>query len=144
MIHVSQKNLDKSYKHLKQESQKNTANGNAKLLLFVYAIECGLKSLLLKKKHIKDTYKFVQLMRSEGEKSLNHDLRLLLTKLDSGLRLPENIQFKTRSSSSETVPLSDLHQALRYGGTFSDPEEKNRLEIKLNHIDSWLQEALAQ
>ncbi len=141
MIHVSQKNLDKSYKHLKQESKKNTANGNAKLLLFIYAIECGLKSLLLKRKQIKDTYKFMQ---DGGEKSLNHDLRLLLTKLNSGLRLPENIQFKTRSNAPETVPLSDLHQALRYGGTFSDPEEKNRLEVKLNDIDSWLQKELAQ
>lgn len=65
MIHVSRKNLDKFYKHLKQESKKNTANCNAKLLLFVYAIECGLKSLLLKRKQIKDTYKFVQ---NEGGK----------------------------------------------------------------------------
>ena len=141
MIHVSRKNLDKSYKHLKQESKKNTANGNAKLLLFVYAIECGLKSLLLKRKQIKDTYKFVQ---NEGENSLNHDLRSLLTKLYSRHRLPENIQFKTRSSASETVPLSDLHQALRYGGTFSNPEEKNSIEKKLYRIDSWLQEELAQ
>lgn len=144
MIHVSQKNLDKSYNHLKQEARKNTANGNAKLLLFVYAIECGLKALLLRRKHIKDTFKFVQLMRSEGENSLNHDLRSLLTKLNSGLRLPENIQVKTRSNVPEIVPLSDLHQALRYGGTFSTPEEKNRLEIKLNDIDSWLQKELAQ
>ncbi len=141
MIHVSQKNLDKSYKHLKLESAKNTHNGNAKLLLFVYAIECGLKSLLLRRKQIKDTYKFIQ---AEGDKSLNHDLRSLLTKLYSTHRLPESVQFKTRTNSSETIPLSDLHQALRYGGTFTNPEEKNRLEIKLNNIDSWLREELAQ
>ncbi len=139
MIHVSQKNLDKSYRHLKQECQRNRSGSNAKLLLFIYAIECGLKALLLKRKKRKDTFK---LRENEGTKSLTHDLRSLLTQLHSPRHLPENFQFQTRSKVNETVPLIDLHQALRYGGTFHMQEEKINLESKLKEIDSWLQEAL--
>ncbi len=139
MIHVSQKNLDKSYRHLKQQCKRNLSGSNAKLLLFLYAIECGIKALLLKRKNIKDTFKLLQ---NEGTGSLSHDLRFLLTQLHSPHHLPENFQFQTRSKANETVSMIDLHQALRYGGTFHIQEEKNKLEIKLKKIDSWLQEAL--
>lgn len=140
MIHVSQKNLDKSYRHFKQECKKNHPTSNAKLLLFIYAIECGIKALLLKRKNIKDTFK---LQAHEGTGSLSHDLRGLLTRLRSPHRLPENFKFITRIKTPQTVSLSDLHQALRYGGTFFDSDEKKKLEKKLKIIDSWLQEELA-
>lgn len=139
MIHVSQKNLDKSYRHLKQECQKNHSGSNGKFLLFIYAIECGIKALLLKRKNIKDTFKLLQ---NEGPGNLTHDLRYLLIQLHSPHRLSENFQFQTRSKANETVSLIDLHQALRYGGTFHIQGEKNKLESKLKKIDSWLQEEL--
>lgn len=139
MIHVSQKNLDKSYRHLMQECGKNSPGTNAKMLLFIYAVECGIKALLLKRKNIKDTFKIPEDQRSG---SLTHDLRGLLAKLHSPHRLPENFQFLTRSKIPETVPLTDLHQALRYGGTFINSKEKSKLEGKLQKIDSWLQEEL--
>jgi hypothetical protein len=140
MIHVSQKKLDKSYRHLKQEYKKNSPGSNAGLLLFVYAIESGVKALLLKRKNMIDTFK---LQKNEGKRSLTHDLRFLLTTLHSPHRLPENFQFLTRSKNPETVSQTDLHQALRYGGVFLKPDEKNGLENKLEKIDSWLQEELA-
>jgi hypothetical protein len=140
MIHVSQKKLDKSYRHLKQECKKNSPGSNAKLLLFIYAVESGVKALLLKRRHITDTFKLLQ---NEGKENLTHDLRLLLTNASYPHRLPENLKFLTRSKTPETVPLVDLHQALRYGGTFADLNKKNKLEAKLQKIDSWLQEELA-
>jgi len=139
MIHVSQKKLDKSYRHLKQEYKKNSSGSNAGLLLFVYAVESGVKALLLKRKHITDTFK---LWKNEGTENLTHDLRRLLTNASYPHRLPENFKFLTRSKAPETVSLVDLHQTLRYGGTFFDSNEKNSLETKLQKIDSWLQEEL--
>ncbi|WP_024336737.1 hypothetical protein [Desulfotignum balticum] len=143
MIHVSQKKLDNSYRHLKQECLKNSAGSNARLLLFVYAIECGVKALLLKRKHLTDTYK---LSMNEGNNKLSHDLRKLLSSLNYPFfqHFPENIKFLIRSKNPEAVPHKELHQALRYGGTFSNPVEKNGLEIKLTKIDSWLQEELTR
>ncbi|MEA1967074.1 MAG: hypothetical protein U9N77_02485 [Thermodesulfobacteriota bacterium] len=140
MIHVSRKKLDKSYRHLKRESEKNSPGSNAKLLLFIYAVESGIKALLLKRKHLTDTFK---LWKNDGTENLTHDLRLLLTNASYPRRLPENFKFLTRSNTPETVSLVDLHQVLRYGGTFSDSSEKNTLEVKLQKIDSWLQEELA-
>ncbi len=139
MIHVSQKNLDKSYRHLKQECQKNSSGSNAKLLLFIYAVECGMKALLLKRKNIKDTFK---LLKNEGRRNLSHNLKSLLIQLHSPYRLPENFQFRTRSKVNETVALINLHQALRYGGTLHIQDDKSSLESKLTKIDSWLQEEL--
>ncbi len=141
MIHVSQKRLAKSYRHLKQEYKRNSSGSNAGLLLFIYAIESGVKALLLKRKNIIDTFK---LQKNEENSSLTHDLRLLLANLHSPHRIPENFQFLTRSTKPETVSQIDIHQALRYGGTFYDPDEKNRLESKLGKIDSWLQEELSR
>ena len=140
MIHVSQKKLDKSYRHLKRECKKNSPGSNAKLLLFIYAVESGIKALLLKRKHITDTFK---LWKNEATQNLTHDLRRLLTHASYSHRLPENFKFLTRSKTPETVSLVDLHQALRYGGTFFDSSEKKSLETKLQKIDSWLQEELS-
>jgi len=44
----------------------------------------------------------------------------------------------------ETVTQKELHQALRYGGTFFNPVEKSSLEKKLTKIDAWLQEELTR
>ncbi|SMC87259.1 hypothetical protein SAMN02746065_11313 [Desulfocicer vacuolatum DSM 3385] len=142
MIHVSQKKLDKSYRHLRQECEKNTPGSNAKLLLFIYAIESGVKALLLKKKHITDTYKLSK--DKEESENLTHNLRMLLINASyPGPRpLPENFKFLNRSRKPETVSLADLHQALRYGGTFVDSIDKETLNAKLQKIDSWLQEEL--
>lgn len=143
MIHVSQKKLDNSYRHLKQESRKTTAGSNAGLLLFVYAIECGVKSLLLKRQHLTDTYK---LSMNEGGNKLSHDLRELLSSLNYPFfrHFPENFKFLIRSKNPETVHHKELHQALRYGGTFFNPVEKSGLEKNLAKIDAWLQEELTR
>ena len=142
MIHVSQKKLDKSYRQLKQASDKSYADGNAKLLLFIYAIECGIKALLLKRKNMADTF---ALQKNEGTGSLTHDLQFLLCNLHAPTqyRFSDKFKFLIRSKTTpEKVSVKDLHQALRYGGTFYHRDEKNRLERKLKKIDSWLQEEL--
>ncbi len=143
MIHVSQKKLDNSYRHLKQESRKNTAGSNSKLLLFVYAIESGVKALLLKRKYLTDTYK---LSKNEGDHKLTHDLRGLLRDLNYPFfsHFPENYNFLLRSKTPEKVTQKELHQALRYGGTFFNPLEKSGLEKNLTKIDAWLQEELTR
>ncbi|SLM31717.1 hypothetical protein MTBBW1_410072 [Desulfamplus magnetovallimortis] len=141
MIHVSQKKLDKSYRHLKQECKKNHTDSNAKLLLFIYAIECGIKALLLKRKNMADTF---VLQNNEGTANLTHDLQALLCNLHAPYRFSSDFKFLTRSKTPETVPVKDLHQALRYGGTFYNREDKDKLKKKLDQIDSWLQEALTR
>ena len=93
MIHVSQKKLDKSYRELKQECLRNSPGSNAKLLLFIYAIESGIKALLLKRKNIADTFK---LQQNEGTGNLNHNLKALLTALRAPHHLPVNFKFLTR------------------------------------------------
>jgi len=84
------------------------------LLLAVYAIECGLKSLLIDKRRVKTTAEL-------DEEDLTHDLNALSVEVMQRKLFPENLTL----SSEENISPARLHEALRYGQRLK-PESQKR------------------
>jgi hypothetical protein len=72
-----------------------------------------------------------------------HDLRQVLKELNVGtdLQLPENLQLMSITQNDKPVPrngdISILHQAWRYGGECSSPND-HECEIQLQKVLDWI------
>lgn len=103
-IHVSNRQLRDAFRRHHASGRNGADMADAHLLLLVYAVECGLKELLLRRRGIKNTSKL-------DRDDLTHDLDDLLKLLGQtprfhGVKLQE---------PDEDVPAQRIHEALRYG-----------------------------
>lgn len=126
------------------QASKNEKRNNAHRLLLFYAIECGLKAVLMKRRSANCTEDCQEIG------TVQHDINKLLDILsaDQSLRLPR--QFKMSSirikgkERERTLEPGKINQMWRYGGVL--PESSNsadatdsKLENQLERISRWVE-----
>jgi hypothetical protein len=110
---------------------------NPHRLLLFYAVECGLKAVLLRRQNRR------LFDRADIDKT-GHDLRQVLKELRAGshLSLPENLQLvpiiRDENHVLRNGDITILHQAWRYGGECTTPTDQD-CEVQLQKILDWIQ-----
>jgi hypothetical protein len=111
-IHVSARQLRKAFERHTTAGFRKLDKANllpSRLLLLVYAVECGLKELLLKRRGVHSTSKL-------DRDDLTHDLDELLKLLGQRPRFYGVALLQP----AENAPPQRIHEALRYGRPLSD------------------------
>lgn len=136
MLRVSRKEFQKGWSRALQVVRN--ADGqltNAHRLLLFYAVENGLKAIVMATEKIRD-----------GEASFvaeSHDLNALLDRLrvkrSLDLHLESTIMLVTRQGEQQrNIHASALNQVWRYGCAASKPSD-SELEQKLNRLVDWIE-----
>lgn len=124
---------------------------NAHRLLLFYAIECGLKSVLMKRKSVTCTNHCDEIGEAQ------HDINKLLDALGAGnqLKLPSQLNMapiKDKSSKDERkLESGKINQMWRYGGKIEETTDRDGTLIKndadleqyLIKISDWIKQELA-
>jgi hypothetical protein len=125
------------------EASKCQPRTNAHRLLLFYAVECGLKTAIMKRERIKRTD---ESMKNGDFKEFGHDINKLLTYLHTTpelyLQETELTSLKpfpqTRESETKRpVKPADFNQMWRYGG---HSEKDENIEKQLEKIIQWLEQ----
>lgn len=109
---------------------------NPHRLLLFYAVECGLKAVWLRRQSR-------TLFDSEDISRTGHDLRQVLKDLRVGsqFQLPENLRLTPITQNANQIPrngdISILHQAWRYGGECTSPNDQD-CEVQLQKVLDWI------
>lgn len=118
----------------------NTQRTNAHRLLLFYAVECGLKAILMKRRKITRSDLCAEIA------TYQHDINKLLIYLSAktDLRLPEQISMKpikTQNGYDERkFTPGDINQMWRYGGSCSLADVTDQdIENKLLEIVEWIE-----
>lgn len=141
MIHTSARELREAFfRHCNAVQRIETV---CSYLLLFYAVECGLKSILLRQRRLTSTCQL-------DDAFLSHDFAPLIKEL----RLPRSVIGKvgdTRDSSRPRLPsfrldrdrsswsMSEAHQAWRYGVRVHSEDESKIVEW-LNQVCIWVKE----
>lgn len=116
---------------------KNNAN---RLLLF-YAVECGLKALILKRKSLELTCDSTEISEA------GHNINKLLDHLRAGyaLKLKPDLSLKPikkdNNQHERNCTIAELNQIWRYGGRCSNIPDHD-LQNGLEKINRWIGEQL--
>jgi hypothetical protein len=115
---------------------------NAHRLLLFYAIECGLKAILMKRQGAELTSDCEDIARAQ------HDIDRLLQLLgaESALELNKTFSLPSLTSSQgkpqqRSVHKGKINQVWRYGGEFINNDSKV-IEDKLLMISQWIMQEL--
>jgi len=130
MLPVSHKELEKAFRRHTTSGDGDVGN-DSKLLLLVYAVECGLKRMLLKERNHTSTARL-------ADDDLTHDLNHLLKKLGGSPKFP-SIQIDRLDGRAEQVSVDRLHEALRYGVRLTDREKISKV---VRELLAWIREGL--
>jgi hypothetical protein len=132
---VSDRDLKSSFDRLDRAVVK--PDGAPRYLLRYYAVECGLKSAILRRRRLRSTEQLDPDLRS-------HDL----TKLAKELRLAPDAYADTRPcrrpsavDGRAVVPASAVHEAWRYGARLDERDEA-RFVNGLAVLSRWCREEL--
>ena len=131
MLHFSKQELRKSFLNFSKISQsklrnpKSTSRSTNKvqkevLLYATYAVECGLKYMLLVRRDLESTGQL-------AKEDLSHDLNYLLGKREITDRQPK--LFKNMKRGEQTISSKQLHELYRYGGQLNTDSENNLIEV---------------
>lgn len=136
MITVSQKEFAKGWARARSVYNGCTnaaSKNNAHRLLLFYAVENGLKSLIMRKEGV-----------SAGDVDFSaekHDLNRLLDRVmaSSSLKLPVSVRMKSDppSASQRSCRIGDVNQMWRYGCVAESPSD-SVLEAKLEAVAVWI------
>ncbi len=132
--HVKDSQLAKAFRRHAQ-TVRNGTNGGATendsyLLLLIYAIECGLKRILLENRGHKSTRKL-------DRDDLTHDLDALLKLVGQ----PPRFQTLKLVNPVEDAAPARIHEVLRYGGVLAAPSRKKVLDAA-SKVADWIEEQL--
>ena len=107
----------------------------SRLLMLFYSVECGLKSLILKKIG-KNTYEDLKsYYEINGRKSPGHDLKAMTKEVGIETRFPlKKIQLK---DGGFILP-GKYNELWRYGAHIEDEDEEQSEEKTLVRIAEWL------
>ncbi len=120
----------------------HSPRSNSHRLLLFYAVECGLKAILMQRQNVSDS------SASEEVVSAQHNINKLLSALKAGqdLTLPSQIQLRAIQIGSKEhqrqVQIDGLNQVWRYGGECQGCDTDPILEDKLQKIVSWIEQEL--
>jgi hypothetical protein len=138
VIPFTDREMEKAWRENKDASRQ-TPRTNAHRLLLFYAVECGLKAILMRRQEKNRTDLCTDISECQ------HDLNKLLDCLCAGqnLKLPAqlsmiSIRGKNGNTERKFTP-GDLNQMWRYGGccTVKDLADQD-LENKLLEIVNWI------
>lgn len=130
MLHVSSAELEKAFRR-HASSGHGVETNDSRLLLLVYAVECGLKRKLLKQRGLKSTDRL-------DDDDLTHNLNHLLRKLNNRPHIP-SIPINKLDGRPGQVPVEQLHEALRYGVGLTDRE---RIATIVRDLILWIREEI--
>jgi hypothetical protein len=137
-IPFTDREMEKAWRENKNASHK-TPRTNAHRLLLFYAVECGLKAILMRRKDKKRT----DLCKDLAE--CQHDVNKLLDRLYAGesLKLPSQLRMKPikgkNGHEERKFTPGDVNQMWRYGGCCEIAEITDQnLEKKLLEIVQWI------
>lgn len=132
VVHVSCRELKRAYRYHVQAYQTCKTPTNAHRLVLFYAIECGLKAILLQEAECQSTDQLPRIV------DLGHDLNKLLSELRAAktLTLPDNIKIQAKTPR-QPIAISELHQIWRYGVKAADPLD-DHLEKGLLKVIDWI------
>mgnify|MGYP003204080650 CR=1 FL=1 len=116
----------------------NTKNGmpvRTRRLILFYAVECGLKSLILKKIGKNTYYEMEAYYDSNGKKIRGHDLKEMTKEVGIEAAYPlKDIQLK----GDGTVLPQRYNELWRYGAAVQNEAEEEREEKTLLQIAKWI------
>ena len=131
MIVFTLRELKRAWKQAESAFDESKNKTNAQRLLLFYAVETGLKAVILKRENQEN---------SEGMfADTLHDLNKMLDKLRAGndLRLPKYIPLVTKPPEQRKATCGELNQVWRYGAKAQNPTD-TELEAKLSKINEWI------
>jgi hypothetical protein len=132
--HVTDRQLEKAFRRHAQTAQMGTNGGatqnDSYLLLLIYAIECGLKRILLARRGHKSTHRL-------DRDDLTHDLDTLL-KLVGYRPCFQNVKLE---NPVEDAASARVHEALRYGRVLAPLARKHVLAAACD-VAAWIEEQL--
>ncbi|MDP2099690.1 MAG: hypothetical protein U1D70_01560 [Methylobacter sp.] len=126
------------------ETADTKTKTNAHRLLLFYAVEAGLKAVLLQRRAKQDSEDLENFFKdSDGKKKSGHDLNNLMDHLKVGasLRLDNSINLDVLRvpipQRQRTACCGELNQIWRYGAKAKTPNDET-LETQLLAIQEWI------
>jgi hypothetical protein len=133
MLRASRRELERAYRsHKRLAASQDAPQGFSNHLLVAYAVECGLKAALMRRRRVEDTAQL-------GSMNFGHDLREFL----KNLNVPANLSVSdglTDQQEPQTIQPKQIHEALRYGISF---QQGVRVETELCAVMEWLRGELS-
>ncbi|MBF0141378.1 MAG: hypothetical protein HQL74_14000 [Magnetococcales bacterium] len=118
--------LEQAWKKFKRTDRLQGLPPESANLLLFYAVECGLKHLLLAKlASPKCPVSGKGLLYSHNLKAIASDLWSSSANVP---RLPRNMHLKLKSGKKECIEVEDVHLAWRYGLSIDETDEKKMVE----------------
>lgn len=153
MIQFTQREILRAWRENRKAYQNaKEPKLNAHRLLLFYAVECGLKAVLMKRKN-----KYL----SDNEiSSFGHDLRALLSELhvntqklqlsgklfnkECSIYLKPILKQRSKDEPKRVCRSEEINQIWRYGHQFEPHSniQDQELELELNRIASWIEEVI--
>ena len=137
-IPFTAREMQKAWRDNKSAADKNPRTNAHRLLLF-YAVECGLKAILMKRQSKNCTDECEEIWQAK------HNINKLLDCLATGayLRLPSQLIMKPirrNKSQNEQRKLTpgEINQMWRYGGCSTEINDEE-VEKKLAQIADWIE-----
>jgi hypothetical protein len=122
--------------------QVQSCKNNGHRLILFYAVECGLKTIVMKRENKTVTDSSITEFGHNINKMLDH------LRCSSDLKLPIQIQLNPlQDDEQRKCSIDDLNQMWRYGHCFKNQsrntENDNTLENKLIKISEWISKELS-
>ena len=132
MLRTTRRELENAYRaHL---SACNPCSSSSQRLLLCYAVECGLKVLIMRNNNVQSSSELAE------EFQIGHDIREGLKRCYAPARLTtRQTNTRHRQGAQETVHPKHLHQAFRYG---IPVDSEGDITAELQQIRDWLKERL--
>lgn len=139
---ITNRELERAWRELRRSSQVES-RCNSHRLLMVYAVECGLKAVWLRRQR-RDLFVGQDIDR------FGHDLNEILRELKPGRQfepLPSAVQLQPIAEGCPTRQrarnggLDALHQAWRYGAHLTEPSDEV-MEQHLERVATWISKEL--
>lgn len=139
VIPFTDREIQRAWRMNKEASEVESRSNAHRLLLF-YAVECGLKAVILKRKDKNLTAHCPDLLEA------GHNVNRLLDYLGAGksLKLPEQIIMSSiRKNQERKLTTGEINQMWRYGGCGYNINDQ-QLEEQLIKISQWITQELAR
>ena len=131
-------NSCKNHYYLYRTADSSISPKSRRLLLF-YAVECGLKSLIMKNIG-KNTYEELKKYSEEqGKRIHGHDLKAMAQEM--GIEHKYSLRRIHLAKEGECAP-DRYNELWRYGATVADEEEEIKAEKTLLWIAEWIEQRL--
>lgn len=140
-INVTRKEFQESYKRHYQLYQNSNVSDKTRRLILFYAVECGLKSLIMKNTNSGTSEEFEAYCQNNNKGWLfGHDIKAMMKEVNPNSEYTlRHIRLK---QGDRRVHPREFNQIWRYGATVADEDEEKRAEETLEKIADWIQKRI--